>query len=105
MHPSGYFAMGLAHGAAGIIAFLAGMLKLGIAVEVDIRIGMTVAHEELFETKRAAGVRGTDKDCVANAVRDEFEPAKLSGPEGPGAAACSDAAGISAVAGAPTAAR
>ena len=56
------------------------LLDAWVVVEVDIRMGMAVPREELFDAQGARGVTRAHEHHVAQAVRDQLRPAKDERP-------------------------
>ena len=56
------------------------LLDVGITVEVDGRVGMAVARQELLDAERASGMARPDEHDVAEPVRDQLHPAQDEGP-------------------------
>ena len=52
------------------------LLRVGIAIEIDVVERMAVARQELLDPQRAGAVRRADHDDVAEVARDQLEAAK-----------------------------
>ena len=52
------------------------LLDVGVAIEIDVGVGMAVAGEELLDAQRAGAVHRADEDDVAEAVRDQLDAAQ-----------------------------
>jgi len=55
-------------------------LRLGVTVEVDVLMRMSVQREKLFHPQRSRTVQRADHDNVPNAPCDEFAPAEDERP-------------------------
>ena len=61
------------------------ILRLRIGIEIDVGVRMAVAREELPDAQRAAAMRRSDDDDVADAARDQLGAAKNEGAHQDGA--------------------
>ena len=57
------------------------LLDAGITVEVDGRVRMAVARQELLDAERAGGMARPDEHDVSEPVRDQLHPAQDEGPQ------------------------
>src|SRR6202040_262151 len=48
------------------------LLGTWIALEIDVRVRMPVAREELLDTEGARGMSGADEDDVTDSARDDL---------------------------------
>jgi hypothetical protein len=56
------------------------LLRVGVAIEVDVVERMAVARQELLDAQRAGAMRRADHDDVAEAAGDQLDPAEDEGP-------------------------
>ena len=56
------------------------LLRLGVAIEIDVRVRMAVARQELLHPQRAGAMRRADHDDVAEAARDQLDAAQDERP-------------------------
>ena len=56
------------------------VLRAGLALEVDVLIGMAVPRQELLDSKRARRMIGSNQHDIADALRDQLHPAEDERP-------------------------
>src|SRR5205823_3457448 len=51
-------------------------LYIRVAFKIDVGIGMSIAHQELFDPKGIGGMSGADQYNISDAGGHQFDPAE-----------------------------
>ena len=56
------------------------LLRLGVVIEIDVVVRMSVARQKLLDPQRAGAMRRADEHDVAEAARDQLDAAQDERP-------------------------